>query len=396
MGQNDHGAREARVSRQIRRLCLDIFKAHRPTPGQYDISKPIGYELRPRNDSHMSSQRLVIYLRGTMCEWNIKSGGCVYCGFYRATNGGRRVERKHLLSQIEAAHSTFSSHNGNAVGLYNDGSFFNDREIDEATQMDILRRVSRWHGVHQITVESRAEYLTPDKLAKARNAADPCILEVATGIDSVNQTILNIASNRGLNIRTALSRLSHAQELGVRTTALMTFGLPFLSVSEMIADAVHTIECMLEHGIAVDIEAMTIQPGSLLERLNMRGYYRVPWLWSLVELFQRIPDANDVYLSPFAYSVATTDVPHNCPTCTGKVAKQLFGTFANTRSKTDLPNIEPCCGPRWRDSLELCPETTLLDRAETIIGRLSCSSGLDDHHERNFSKGGSPCAGLQG
>ena len=370
-GQDSEAKRLLKLRGLLRRLCRSCLRNNCLGGRSVDTRQPVSYELRMRHDRHMQTRRLVVYLRGTMCEWNRLAGGCVYCGFYRATNGGKRIAGSDFLAQIADAQRAYLESEADAVGLYNDGSFFNDREIDDTTQMEMLRRVAQWPGIRQITVESRMDYVSASKLRKAQAAVGSIILEVATGIDSTNQEILDMTSNRGISIRRTLEKLAMAKEFGFRTTGLMVFGLPFLTDAEIVADACTTVEELLSRGICVDVEAMTVQTGSFLHDLYECDMYRVPWLWSIVELFRRLPDVSDVYLSPFSYSVEPVAMPHNCAECSENVKRQLHDVFMRTRCKDDLPVLEVCCGSQWQQRFRACPTTTILHRAENALKQLA-------------------------
>jgi hypothetical protein len=277
------------------------------------------------------------------------------------------VARTDFLSQVDHAYEAYVEKDANAVGIYNDGNFFNDSEIDHSTQLAILERVANWPGLRQITIESRPEYITGDILKEIREVCGECTVELATGIDSTNPEIIRMTTNRGLDIEKCKKKLFLAQEYGIRTTALMVFGLPFLTQREIVDDACTSIEELLKWNINVDIEAMTLQDGSFLERLHRVELYRVPWLWSLVELFRRIPDPADVYLSPFSYSVPTVETPFNCQSCSFSVASELLEKFSQSRDKADLPTYQGCCENEWRIQMGDTRSGSLQTRVNQVL-----------------------------
>jgi radical SAM enzyme (TIGR01210 family) len=348
-------------------LCREVFHANAPTPGQFDLRKPIGFEIRERQDAHMTSRRLLIYARGAMCAWNQKAGGCTYCGFYQATNGGHAPTHDDFIAQIDSAFEVYEKNDADAVGFYNDGSFLNDDEIERGTQLELLRRLAMWPRIKQITIESRPEYMSSEKLNLISRAVGSCKLEIATGIDSLNERILKSTTNRGMNPKFTLERLDAARKRGIRPLALMVFKPPFMTEAEAVADAHRTICRLIESEIPVDIEAMTIQRGSAVHLLHSRGHYRTPWLWSIAELLRGLPSLRDVYLSPFSYSVATDEVPHNCEKCTAIVARQLLDVANASRDKGDLPEPRPCCFERWHRQFWNSSSETLEQRAARIL-----------------------------
>lgn len=359
------------LQRTVRRLAKVLFAQHRPVPGAHDLRRPVGFELRARHDGGRQTRRLIVYLRGALCAWNQRGGGCLYCGFYRATNGGVRPGAGDMDAQVAVAREEYLRCGADSVGLYNDGSFLNPGEIEQEVQRRILREVATWPGIRQITIESRPEYADPAWVAELVDAIRPCRLEIALGLDSIHQDVVDVATNRGVRVDFALEAMQSLLALDVRTTALVVFKLPFFTEGAAIDEAVATVGALVRRGVAVDIEAMTVQKGSVVQLLSDAGLYRPPWLWSLVEMFRRLPDARSVYLSPFRYSVPTFDAPRNCDECTLPVASQLLGAFERSRRREDLPSLRPCCARVWRE--ELAREERpfdLLHRAERELAAI--------------------------
>lgn len=351
------------VEQQLRELCIEVFECSKRHALAPETARPVGLEIRFRHDSHMTTRRLVAFLRGTMCQWTSRSGGCVYCGFYKATNLGTRVTHSSFHAQLDSVYEAYQDSDADAVGLYNDGSFLNDQEIGFRTQLSLLKRIATWPRVRQVTIESRPEFITEKRLHLIQEALGSCSLEVAVGLDSIHQNVISCTTNKGTDVDSCLRQIDSLRRSGFRIVTLLTFKPPFLTEREALEDATATISRLLDLGIPVDIEAMTIQEGSVVELLHHLGMYRPPWLWTIVTLLKSLPRLDDVYLSPFTYSVHPSGVPHNCEDCSHSVAQQLLTTVECHRDAAYLPEIKECCGAEWRRDLDVQDNTALPMRA---------------------------------
>ncbi|MBN1173964.1 MAG: hypothetical protein JXA67_17455 [Micromonosporaceae bacterium] len=365
------------LAQRLSQCAHAVFERHVPAPNTFEIDQPIGYELRTRFDKDLGHvRRLVVYMRGTLCDWSRKGGGCVYCGFYRATNGGVRIPDDACLNQINQAYQHYIDLGADSVGIYNDGSFLNPAELSESAQHAILETVASWPGIKSVTIETRGSFVTRAAIERCLRILRGVRLEVCLGIDSLDPSIQGLVTNRGVRVDATIRKLQLLKELGCGATALMVYKLPFLTESETFDDLLGSITRLTELGINVDLEAMTVQSGSVLELLHQEGLYRPPWIWSIIELLRAAPDPKSVYLSPFSYSVMTKDVPRNCQHCSEDVKRELFDRYELSRDAGDLPQLRDCCVATWREEFTRDCETSLEARVAQhlarIEGRIGC------------------------
>jgi radical SAM enzyme (TIGR01210 family) len=98
---------------------------------------------------------------------------------------------------------------------------------------------------------------------------------------------------------------------------------------------------------------MNIQRGTLVELLWKRKEYRPPWLWSLVEVLERLTQNSfsSMLLSHPSGGGSRRGV-HNCGKCDGKVMEAIR-EFSTTQDPSPLESLECGCKRNWKDYLSL-------------------------------------------
>ena len=120
----------------------------------------------------------VIIFRTRGCKWSQKSG-CTMCGYHNDSLWNY-VSEEDLLKQFETAMKKYNGEN--FVKIFNSGSFLDDSEFTPHVRFEILRRLAK--NADKISIESRPEYVTDDKLLDLKEAVQSNTLEVGLGLET--------------------------------------------------------------------------------------------------------------------------------------------------------------------------------------------------------------------
>jgi len=244
--------------------------------------------------------RVMVVLRSTGCQHYADHQGCSMCAHYDGTTETPVKTESYLKqwqsvvdgSAIEGAkRDTFDINNYPILCLYNLGSLLNPEEVPPEAVREIFRSLNDLPRIKKTIIESRAEYVTPQSLQNIRDVYFGTV-EVGMGLESVNHDVRELCHHKNMP---DLEEFDQAVELlhdyGFKALAYVNQKPAFLTEKEAIDDAVATSIYALEKGIdAVSIEPTSIQRHSLIDFLNKRGLYRVPWLWSMREVVRGIYD----------------------------------------------------------------------------------------------------------
>lgn len=113
----------------------------------------------------------------------VNTGGCKTpsCHFCTLPSYGRALPRTDLPQTLDAA---LAKYQPSELALYNDGNFFNCREIPVEVFDQVCQTIRRYH-VDGLVVESIPRFVTRHKIAALKNQSNVRCLTVALGMQSV-------------------------------------------------------------------------------------------------------------------------------------------------------------------------------------------------------------------
>ncbi len=280
---------------------------------------------------------MVAIMRTSGCCW-VKNGGCTMCGYREASLGG--VSEEDLMRQVDQAVSRYGGEP--FVKLYTSGSFLDDGEVPPAVRARIFDEFS---GCERILFESRPEFVTPEVLSTVPDNAS-----VALGLESSDPEVLEKAVHKGFtpdDVRRA-GTLAKETGLGVRTYLLLK--PPFMTESAAIEDAVRSARFADAFSDEISVNLLNVQRGTVVERLWRKGEFRPPWIWSLVEVFERLSGTVGARLMSSPSGGGASRGVHNCGKCDGDVLAAVE-RFSYSQDPADLDVV---CGCRsaWEAYLE--------------------------------------------
>lgn len=315
--------------------------------------------------------RLVIHFRSNGCSWK-KTGGCTMCGFWNETSQFHEViAASDFIGQFKHVSSTVDLGRYPILCFYNAGSVLNDEEIPFEALEEIFSMLSRSKTLKQIVLESRLEFVSAEKVRRLRKLAPDQELVISTGLESSNDTIRELCIHKGLNRQAFEEYVASGPSLGIIQRIYVLIKPPFLNEQEAIDDAVSTAKYLQALGIDdIHYEAMTIQEHTLIQELYERGYYRTPWLWSILEILKQVSPTVRPFISPFRYIADVKAIPHNCDRCSDRVTDLILKEYCSHFDLKKLGQVECSCKSQWVEELSQKDPLPLEARVLKITSQL--------------------------
>ncbi len=316
----------------------------------WDATEPAVFYTTPEllpDGTPCTAATLIFRTKG--CVWWWKSG-CTFCGYFNDVRDD--VTLDDVMAQWEHCKRELNDFEGiDMVKVYTSGTFFEDRENPPEWQDAILRETHE-KGLHLI-VEARAEMCTPEKMEWVAERHPGCM--VAIGLEAYDDEVLKFHCNKGFSTKQwhrAIETL-RANDLGVKTYLL--FKPPFMSEGDALNHCVEWIRAIAHLSDEVSVNPMNIQRRTIVDRLFRNREYRPPWLWSLVDMIERVhPVDGRLIVHPTA--AGKIRGAHNCGKCDREVAAAIE-RYSVSLDLAEFSGLDCECRKRWRREVEL--DTTI-------------------------------------
>lgn len=284
----------------------------------------------------------VVILQTRGCS-HYHSGGCSMCGYNYGSGG--EVSTENLLKQFRKAADDLGE-----IGflkVYTSGSFLDECEVPKQVATAILESC-RDRGL-RLLFESRPEYVSQSKLDEMLSIHSN--LEVALGLESANDRILQCSINKGFAVHDYdnASSILRQKEVDIRTYVLLK--PPFLTEAEAVWDAVATIRHASEVSATLSLNPVNVQNGTLVERLWKNWSYRPPWLWSVLEVL-RTTKGLDAKVVCDPTGGGKERGAHNCGKCDGVILDSIRN-FSLSQDHSKLGSPECTCRDLWSAVMDL-------------------------------------------
>ncbi|MCX6230362.1 MAG: hypothetical protein NTZ33_02350 [Bacteroidetes bacterium] len=324
-----------------RKLIIDVVRKLRNLKKgkKSNWEDAIEWHLKYANLYGESVLALTITLTPSGCDW-ARKGGCTMCGEFEGS------EKRHLLISNPQFHiSQFASAIGKSeiweaaqkekkpiswLRINQEGNFTNPKEMNYKAQEAILRLAVRLDGIKRITIESRPQYLSENIVKNLENLfKDSKVeLEIGMGVEAKNEVIRNVCVNKKGSNRLFINTVILLKKYNILPLAYITLKPPFLSEKEAIDEAVETAHFVKEIGFSrISLEPICIHSYTLVEALSKTGDYKVPWLWSVIEVIKRCKDISNILgIGGIGYYPIPKNYAHNY--CTGNVDCNQSCTYA--------------------------------------------------------------------
>ena len=321
--------------------------------------------------------RLVITLRGPGCTWIKRGGGCVMCGHYAGTLQGAVPTAEETISQFRSEIAKYDMEYISVLSLYNSGSVLNTSELHFDALKNILTEIGKLHSIKKVVLESRAEFVRTDIIEILKDILGPHkILSIAIGLETSDDIKRELCINKGstfLEIKRAVKSLNGIAE----TQLYILLGLPFLTESEAIEDAVSSIRYAGDIGAdEIHIEPITYQRHTLIELLLRHNLSRLPSLYSIYEVLKQVVPGIKPYVSPFMHMPLPDRIPRGCPSCTERLIYGLLNRYNIFRDSESLEYKYCDCLNEWHKRLAETDDRPLSQRVMDSIPAISCGVSL--------------------
>lgn len=310
--------------------------------------KPAFVACGPTNVDGEECKILTLIFRTPPCAYN----KCTMCGF--DNNASCDVGPENIKRQYREGIKTVDLRGVKRLDFPTAGSFYNDAELSPESRLYLFREASKLSEVKYVMVETRAEYLTLEKILDSKaQLRDDQELELAIGLESANDRIRNKVLRKGLSKKSFEHFADLCQKTGSRLRAYVLIGSPTLTESEAIEDAVQTADYVYDVANTRGIEAfiafkpMFIPKGTEIERQFDLGEYKLPTLWSVVKVIKRTMDLdsyqpNSIWVGMYDENLSNDRFSHNCGKCDPKLSAALV-RFNGTQDSSEIENLTCEC-----------------------------------------------------
>ena len=267
------------------------------------------------------------------------------------------------------------------------GSMLDTREVPYEMR-DSLKKILKDIKAKRFIIETRADTVTEGNIDFLKNILPEAEKYIEIGYESGNNWILRNCINKGTDTETFEKAVKIAHEAGVKVTANVAAGIPFLSERAAIREVVFSVNKAFEQGAdSVVLFPYHVKRGTLLEVLYRHQWYQCISLWSLVDILMRVPESrlDQIQISWYKdyfgeeqsniFVSATT-----CQNCRQDIVDLLdkYREHPSVESLRRLSEYECECKRSWQENLEEQSEGIEYDKIEIIYRRLAAEYHIED------------------
>jgi archaeosine synthase beta-subunit len=347
------------ISKVMGRIHSKIPREH------YDLSKvPAPVDYREEFFEGTNHRRAVLFLLSNGCEWALKGAhGCTICGHLaKQTRLLQPISSDDFISQFMEEFQKIDFCKTPILNLYNNGSFFNEREIPNPARIRMFREINHNKNIKMLVLETRPEFVSDNLMAQTRALLPNVHVEVAMGLETMNDLKRMISVNKGFTLKKHDQAIQIIRKHNLYPRSYVLLKPPFFGEKEGIQEAIKTIEHVFNAGAAtVSLEACTYQKYTLTEYLVDNGLYQLPKLWSIIEVVKKTHQRGKLLVGLFQFFPSPEHVPYNCDQCSDRVLESIK-EYNRTLRIEAFEGIDCSCKMEW--------ENTLRHNCETFQQRL--------------------------
>jgi radical SAM enzyme (TIGR01210 family) len=318
--------------------------------------QPAYLRISPVNIEGKGTNRLMIVLKTKGCEYAHKTGGCTVCGFINHAEPG--ITGTGIIQQLDFALTTNDLSEVEEIDILTLGSFLNDSEVSLATRLTIMERLAKISHLRRVSIESRAEYVTVDKIKTLKQTlGENKILEFGIGLESADDYLRNKVIKKGLSKRSFEKTVVKAREAGANFLTYLLIKPPHVSEKEAIIDAVQSAAYVFQTArkfgepTRVAFEPVFVCENTPLEKLYKQAQYRLLNLWSVVEVILRTHEYGCIFVGLSDENLSLERMPYSCPKCSKKIANGIEN-FNRTQDVSRLMELDCECKLRYLEKIK--------------------------------------------
>ena len=318
-----------------------------------------------------------IYVRSRGCHHNYL-GGCTMCDYWVSKDFDDSGMANYGQEALKALNFTPS-----LIVFGPSGSMFDDWEVPSKVRRDFYQML-QLANASLYALFSRAETITEEKLVEVTQYLDPVKVSIEMGLETADPWKLKYCVNKAIEIEQVEKAVHLLKQNKLKSAVYILVGVPFLTISEMIEDAVSSVKWAFDHGIEYCVVfPMHIKPWTTVYWLYEHELYEQMSLWALVEVLKRFPPSllgrigicwhrpRPEQAHPL-YKKASIP-PTTCPKCYPRVLKLLDSyRFSSDRGKTIamLDEIECDCKDAWHQKLTTVSSIPLAERVRKVYTQM--------------------------
>lgn len=348
------------------------------------------YQQRPTMPmSHRTNYRIERANGGLLCDlWFMTigcthdaQGGCVMCNYGK---GSWPIEQERIVAELaQIVHSfpwTFED-----FLLTSSGSLLDEREVSielRARLLPLLQDVK----AKRFIIETRVDTITDTGLAFVTQAMPQSETYIELGLESSNDWVLKNCINKGITFDRFCDAVKRIHAHGIRVTANVGLGFPFMSERASIAHTIRTIRDALAAGVdSVVVFPYHIKQWTLLDIMHRNSMYDCVSLWSLVKVLEAFPQDQDKvqiswykdYLGEHRSYIYRS--PRTCEKCCSDVM-EILDRYRENPQSTIISQLShyPCeCHTEWKKKLESQPKQIIFPVVEQMYRKLGTLFSVD-------------------
>ena len=288
----------------------------------------------------------VIILRTSGCSWARKSG-CSMCGYFNDSMW-ERVTDKDLMHQFDTAMEKYSGEP--YIKIFTSGSYLDEKELKPKIRNEILNKLVE--KVDKLSVESRPEYITDERLSELKDIFQSKKLEISIGLETANDFVRERAINKGFTYVDYKKAVQLIKKYKFYLKTYILIKPPFLTEKEAIEDCINTVSKTKNQSDTISFNPTNVQRNTVVEYLWRRKQFRPPWLWSIVEILKKckINDENKIIKCDVAGGGSIRG-PHNCKKC-DKDFLDAIANFSLSQNKDVFNSLDCECKEQWLDQID--------------------------------------------
>ncbi|UCD14628.1 MAG: archaeosine biosynthesis radical SAM protein RaSEA [Thermoplasmatales archaeon] len=289
----------------------------------------------------------VIIFRTRGCSWAHKSG-CTMCGYFNDSIWNK-VSNKDLLKQFDIAMESYNDER--FVKIFTSGSFLDDNEIKPIIRNEIMGKLVE--KADKVSVESRPEYITDEKLSKIKDVFQSKTFEISIGLETANDFVREHAINKGFTFNDYKKAVQTVKKNGFKLKTYVLIKPLFLTEKESIEDSTNTVDKIKTHTDTISFNPTNIQRNTVVEFLWKRKQYRPAWLWSIVEILKTSKKlARNVMIKCDVVGGGSIRGAHNCEKCNQKFLDAI-ANFSLSQDTKVFEDLDCKCREQWLDQLDM-------------------------------------------
>jgi len=281
---------------------------------------------------------LSIILPTIGCRWR----RCNMCSYFEDSPSDPSIDLFNVF--VDEFNSAYDKEI-RKVKIFTSGSFLDPKEVNQDCAKKIITFLSE-RGIPEVTLESRPEYIKKDYLEELVGIGVQ--IEVAIGLESSNNRILQHSINKGFTFEDFLSASEVLKKLDIKNKAYIMIKPPFVTEKEAIHDAINSARSIENIADVISFNPMTVHKNTIVEYLWNKGEYSPPWGWSILEILKETSNLRpDIICHPVAFGRSRG--PKNCKICNREIEKRIL----DFSLKNDPKILEyGCdCKKEWEEEL---------------------------------------------